>query len=220
MTPEVDFYFDYISPYAYLAWCELRRRDPGFVVRPRPVLFAALLDHHGQLGPAEIEPKRRFVFRDVTRRAIDAGVAVRPPVMHPFNPLAALRVSLASVAGDAQLAVIDALFSATWMRAVPVDSGPAVARVLEDAGLDGETLVARTTRDDVKAALRTETDVAIARGVFGVPTFVVDGEPFWGSDQLAFVKRAVEGHDPAAPLSRTPTPPPGTARRRGLDRGR
>lgn len=215
MTDGVDFYFDYLSPYAYLAWIELRRHDPGFTLRPRPVLFAGLLDHHGQLGPAEIESKRRFVFRDVTRRAIDAGVAVRPPVMHPFNPLAALRVSLAAVAGDAQLAVIDALFSATWMRAAPVDSVEAVARVLEEAGLDGQALTARTAEDAVKTALRTETDVAIARGVFGVPTFVVNGELFWGSDQLAYVKRAVEGRDPASPLARTPAPPAGAVRRRG-----
>ena len=212
MPRGVDFYFDFISPYAYLAWCELRRKDPGFTVVPRPILFAGLLDHHGQLGPAEIEPKRRFTFQDVTRRAVDAGIAMRPPVVHPFNPLAALRVSLAMVAGEAQLEVIDALFSATWMHAAPVDSVDAVARVLEEAGFDGEALVTRTREAEVKAALRSETEAAIARGVFGVPTFAVGADLFWGSDQLAYVKRALDGRDPVASLMRTPTPPPGAIR--------
>jgi len=217
----LELYFDFISPYAYLAWQNPRSGPRALAVRHgvelviRPVLFAALLEHGGQLGPAEIPAKRAFLVKDVLRQAALEGIPLTYPPIHPFNPLTLLRLALVEVSGAQQVAAIDALFALVWGRGEPLDDA-AIARALDAAGLDGARLLARTRDDDVKAALRRETEIAIARGVFGVPTFVARGELFWGSDRLADVDRHLAGHDPvdqalaAAIIARAPGP----ARRR------
>ena len=98
----IRFHFDFISPYAYLAWTQIHALAArhGRSVEPVPVLFAALLDHHGTKGPAEIPAKRRYLMFDVVRKARALGVPIGPPPAHPFDPLLALRV--ASVPMDAQ----------------------------------------------------------------------------------------------------------------------
>ncbi len=201
-TTEFDFYFDYISPYAYLAWPRVQdladRR--GCALRIRPIVFAALLNHYGQLGPAEIPAKRLFTFKDVFRRAAQLQTPLSLPRSHPFNPLAALRASLVGNAAGHQRAVIDALYSAVWSQARSVQTVGDVATILSDAGLDGEALTAAVGSPDNKAELRSNTDAAIAAGVFGVPTVVVDGEPFWGHDRLDDVERFLDGEDPARDL--------------------
>jgi 2-hydroxychromene-2-carboxylate isomerase len=194
----VDFCFDYLSPYAYLAWLRIRDVcEPRNVeLRLRPVLLAGLLEHWGQLGPAEIPPKRQFVLRDCLRLAARQGVPLRPPSTHPFNPLAALRVSLPEVGGHDQSRIIGAIFSACWGRGDNVGDEATLARALADAGLDATALLARTRDPEVKALLRRSTDDAIAQGVFGVPSILVDGQLFWGSDQMPSVADALDGTDP------------------------
>ncbi|MBZ0254120.1 MAG: DsbA family protein, partial [Candidatus Methylomirabilis sp.] len=112
----LSFYFDYLSPYAYLAWTRIgplaARR--GLRLEPRPVLFAGLLKHWAHRGPAEIPPKRTFIFKDALRTAALWGVPMACPRMHPFNPLPALRLSLAEVAGPDRTRVIEAIFRAGW----------------------------------------------------------------------------------------------------------
>ena len=94
MSAPIEFWFDFISPYAYLAWQRIHPvvEAHGRALIYRPVLFAGLLDHWGQLGPAEIPPKREFVFRQVLRRAAALGVPLEPPPSHPFNSLLGLRL--------------------------------------------------------------------------------------------------------------------------------
>ncbi|MEM9300875.1 MAG: 2-hydroxychromene-2-carboxylate isomerase [Pseudomonadota bacterium] len=192
----IDFYFDYISPYAYLGWTQIHTLagQHGASVRPVPILFAALLDHHGQLGPAEIPAKRLHVMKDVARRAAFHGVPLAAPPSHPFNPLPALRATLAAPAAGRK-AVIHALFRAIWAGdyANELDSSDAVAAVLDAAGLpfDREGL----GDPAIKQALRENTTRAIANDVFGVPTMIVDGELFWGSDSLPLLQRHLAGAD-------------------------
>ena len=120
MGKRVDFYFDDLSPYAYFAWLRIgafcAQHDAELVIHP--VLFAGLLEHWGQLGPAEIPPKRAWVYRDAFRYAALNGIPLVGPPVHPFNPLTALRMSLAVAAGADQPRVIDALFHAAWSDAV------------------------------------------------------------------------------------------------------
>jgi 2-hydroxychromene-2-carboxylate isomerase len=185
----IEFYFDFVSPYAYLAWTQIRelaarhRRD----VRPIPVLFAALLGHSGALGPAEIPLKRAYLYKDTKRIAATFGVPFAPPPTHPFNPLLALRV-----AGlDAR--TIDPLYEATWAGGGGIDSAERVAAIV------GDELVARANEPAAKARLREASDAAIAAGVFGVPTMIADGELFWGCDSLPHLERFLEGNDPITP---------------------
>ena len=133
------FYFDFISPYAFLAWTQIREiaKRSGRAVEPIPVLFAALLDAHGQKGPAEIPAKRRYLFKDIARKAHRLGVAsVAPPPAHPFNPLVALRVASLPSPPDVRDAIIDTLYTAAWTRREAIDTADAVARILSSVGLD------------------------------------------------------------------------------------
>ncbi|MBO6939769.1 MAG: 2-hydroxychromene-2-carboxylate isomerase [Deltaproteobacteria bacterium] len=206
MTARVRFYFDFISPYAYLAWSDAKalaaRTDTE--VSFEPILFAGLLNHWGQLGPAEIGPKKRFTFRDAYRRAHDRGLSLTPPATHPFNPLTALRLAQPEVAGDLQTAIVDTLYHHAWGEGGELGDPKAIAEALTRAGLDA-TLVERTQDPAVKERLKARTADAVERGVFGVPTFLAerDGETelFWGHDRFRDLERWIAGEDPAANIA-------------------
>jgi 2-hydroxychromene-2-carboxylate isomerase len=182
MSDAYDWYFDVISPFAYLQWMRLRRDHPSVRLRPRPLLFGALLQHHGQLGPAEIPGKREFTYRFVAWEARRLGIELRFPPAHPFNPLTALRLILAA---DDSIAATDAVFAHIWRDGLAGDSAAALGGVAAALGI--VDIDAATARDDVKSALRNNTEEAIARGVFGVPTLCIDGAQFWGNDATGMV---------------------------------
>lgn len=196
------FHFDFISPYAYLAWTQIHAlaERRGSIVEPEPVLFAGLLNHHGQKGPAEIPAKRAYVFKDTLRRALTLGVPIGVPPSHPFNPLIALRAVCVAPRAS-KLALVDGLFAATWGDAPlkGIDRAEVVAQVASEAGLDGEALVARAASQEAKDALRAATEEAIAAGVFGVPTVRVGEELFWGLDSFDLLEQHLEGKDPLTP---------------------
>jgi 2-hydroxychromene-2-carboxylate isomerase len=197
----ITLYFDFISPYAYLAWADLTRRsrEARHELVLQPVLFAGLLSHHGQLGPAEIPAKRAWLARDVLRRAQRLAVPISFPATHPFKPLTALRVSQREVAGDDQARVIEILFRHGWQRGRELGEDGEVVEALSDAGLDGRGLVARAQASAAKDRLRQATDEAIARGVFGVPTLLAGGELFWGSDRMDDAFDHLDGRLPVDP---------------------
>jgi 2-hydroxychromene-2-carboxylate isomerase len=174
---KVSWVFDIISPFAYLGFRDLARLPTGVEVRFVPVLLAAMLAHFGQMGPAEIPPKRRFTYRFVLWRARRAGIALRFPPAHPFNPLAALRLVIAA-GSDARAAgtVLDAVF-----RDGRDLSDPAVLAELGGT-LGVADAVRAVSEPKVKEQLRQNTEWAIGRGVFGVPTLLIGDELFWGQD--------------------------------------
>lgn len=196
----VRFYFDFISPYAYVAWKRVHvlAAEHGREVEPVPVLFAALLDAHGTKGPAEVPAKREYVFKDALRRATMAGLRLVPPPAHPFNPLLALRVASLDFDAPTRRAVIDALFDAVWGDGPGVTDPATVAARLTRAGIDGEAAVREAATDAAKARVRAQTDEALARGVFGVPTLRVDGELFWGYDAFPCAALRMRGEDPVS----------------------
>ena len=180
----VRWYFDVISPFAYLHWPRVRALAQSRPVEFRPLLFAGLLDAHGQKGPAEIAAKRRFTYRHVTWLAQQLGLPLHFPPAHPFNPLAALRLIVA--AGTTPEA-IDAVFAWIWAQGRAGDSVDALAPVLATLGVDAGALGSAA----VKARLRENFEAALAEGVFGVPTLSVDGELFWGQDAHGFALAAL-----------------------------
>lgn len=195
----VHFYFDFISPYAYLAFpevlklCEVHQRE----MIPVPVVLGAILSHHGHLGPAEIPAKRLYTFKHVLRLAHDRGRPLTPPPGHPFNSLLALRMCLAEQDTEARIKLVGKLFTATWGPKAPGVTEPLVLeRLAAEIGLEGGRLLERATSVDVKTALRETTAEAIAAGAFGVPSMAVDGELFWGVDSLAHLDRFLRGADP------------------------
>jgi 2-hydroxychromene-2-carboxylate isomerase len=197
MPPAIEFFFDYISPYAYLAWTQIHRMAArhGREVRPTPVLFAGLLNANGQLGPAEIPSKRLYVFKDALRSASLLGLPFRGPPTHPYNPLLSLRITHAELDKPHAVRVIDRLFHATWGSGAGVETADQVAAVLTELGLDVADVMARAHSAAIKQALRDNTDRAVAAGVFGVPTMLVGGELFWGYDSLGHLDRYLAGQE-------------------------
>jgi 2-hydroxychromene-2-carboxylate isomerase len=195
--PALVFYFDYISPFSYLASSRVEGIGArlGRTVEPTPVLFAGLLNHFGHVGPAEVEPKRRWAFKRVLRRADQLGMRLQPPPFHPFNPLLALRVTQAAPAGQ-RWSVIHALFEATWATGAGVEQEADIREALRDRGLDVDQLLHAASTGPVKDALRAATERATQEGVFGVPTCRLDGELYWGEDTFDDMVLEVEGGGP------------------------
>jgi len=187
----ITFYLDFISPYAWLAFEEMPQALMGlsYSVTYKPLLFAALLKHHGQLGPAEIPAKRDWTYRQVRWLAHSKGLALDMPAAHPFNPLGLLRLALATDAkGQPNRYVCETLFKHVWV------GGADAADPTRMAAITQQLAPKRDPSDDsVKAQLRAHSDEAIGAGVFGVPAFEVDGKVFWGLDGLPMLRAYLEG---------------------------
>jgi 2-hydroxychromene-2-carboxylate isomerase len=195
MAP-IRFLYDYISPYAFLAWRKIHAlaEAHGRTVEPQAVLFAGFLKALGHKGPAQIPGKRRYVFKDCLRTAAVEGIELHPPPRHPFNPLLALRVSGLEMDADTRRALIDRLFDEAWGGGAGLEDPAVIAR--HCAALNITDALARAAEPEAKQRLRDATDAAIALGGFGVPTLLVDGELFWGVDSFPHVERHLKGADP------------------------
>jgi 2-hydroxychromene-2-carboxylate isomerase len=183
----IVFHFDVISPYAYLAFEHLPQALAGcsYAVEYRPVLFAALLQYHAHKGPAEIEPKRAWTFRHIQWLAAQMGIPCDTPAQHPFNPIALLRLI---VACGPNRRVVEAVFRHVWRGGADANDPQRLA------ALTALLAPARDPASDaVKAELRALTDAAAAAGLFGVPTFELDGRHFWGLDALPMLRDALQG---------------------------
>ena len=221
--PPIRFYFDYISSNAYLAWIELPglAAKHGYEIEIVPTLFAGLLEAHGQLGPAEVRPKAVWMWRNCQRKAALMGVPLHRAKYHPFNPLLALRVSSLPMEEDARARLVTGLMRAVWVDEQHVSEPEVVARVADAAGLDGARLVEEARTPEAKARLRQQTDDAIERWVFGIPTMLVGDELFWGFDDFPYLEKHLAGEDPidAETFPTRPMAPRASARRRQFRRG-
>ena len=178
-TRSADWYFDFISPYAYFQFHRFAELPADLRVACKPVLFAGLLNHWGHKGPAEIPAKRLHTYRYCKWHADRQGLPFTMPPAHPFNPLPPLR--LAIVCGASREAV-GTIFDAIWGEGLDLWAGEGWAQLCRRLGLDPDEATQRIAAPAVKDALRANTDEALARGVFGVPTFAIDDELFWGDD--------------------------------------
>lgn len=172
-----EWFFDFVSPFAYLQLERFDRLPSALEVKLRPVVLGALLANAGQKGPAEIAAKRVFTYRHVLFRAQTLGIALRMPPAHPFNPIKALRLA---VAMGGSLDVVRRIFRHIWRDGNDVASPEGFDALCRALGYEGG--MAGVDAQPVKDELRRHTDRAIGLGVFGVPTFNLDGDLFWGED--------------------------------------
>jgi 2-hydroxychromene-2-carboxylate isomerase len=190
-----DWYFDFVSPFSYFQCEQLPALAPRLQVRCKPVVFGAILAAHGHKGPAEIETKRIFTYRHALWRARQQGLPFKFPPEHPFNPLPLLRLA---VACDSDFASVQRIFRFVWRDGRLPDLPIEWAELADELGMPDAT--ARIAAAEVKDELRRNTDEAIARGVFGVPTLALGGELFWGADAtdmaLAFAENGGCFDDP------------------------
>ncbi len=185
------FHFDCVSPYVYLAFERLPQVLAGcsYEVEYRPVLFAGLLQHWGQKGPAEIEPKRAWTFRQVHWLAQQHGLPMDTPVQHPFNPLPLLRLALAA-APDLRpnRRIVETVLRHVWVGGGDASDPGRLAALA--AQLEPPHDPAGPA---VKQRLRQNTEAAVTAGLFGVPTIELEGRLFWGLDALPMLRDALQG---------------------------
>ena len=189
----LQFWFDPVSPYAYLAFERLPEALVGqsYLVDYRPVLFAGLLEHWGQKGPAEMEPKRAWTFRQVEWLARRHGLPLHTPLQHPFNPIALLRLVLATApaGGTPNRRAVETVLRHVWCGAGADATDPARLQLL------AHTLAPQRDPQsaEVKGELRQAGQEALALGVFGVPTIECEGRLFWGLDSLEMLAECLRG---------------------------
>jgi 2-hydroxychromene-2-carboxylate isomerase len=177
------WYFDFVSPFAYLALGEVEALALELELNLRPVLFGAMLKHYGQLGPAEVAPKRLQTYRMCVWKARERGIAFRFPPAHPFNSLELLRLATAL---DAEKGAVRAVFDIVWREGRDPRSEATLALLRERLGIaDGDALIAAT---GAKERLRENTEAALAAGGFGVPTHALGDQLFWGTDALPMAR--------------------------------
>lgn len=194
---KLEWYFDYISPFSYLQWTHQLPLVDNFEIELKPILFAGLLKHWGHKGPAEIGPKRRVTYRHVIWLAGRLGVPFRLPPAHPFNPLPLLR---SSIACGNRPEVVDRLFGFVWREGHMPSEENAWRQLMKALDITEAAIEAPA----VKKQLLANGEEAIAKGVFGVPSFAIDGEVFWGVDGFDLFREYLD--DPnviATPAMRT-----------------
>lgn len=200
MGKTVEFFFDVGSPAAYLAFQRLPAicEAAHATLHWRPMLLGGVFQATGNQSPMAVPAKGRYVLADLQRFARRHGIPFRQNPHFPINTLTLMRMATGLRWREPQrfLPYVDAVYRAIWVDALDMNDPVVVAGVLRQAGFEPEALLALAGDAQVKQRLKDDTQEAVARGVFGAPTFFVDGEMYWGQDRLDFVKEALEADTP------------------------
>jgi len=194
MTKTVEFYFDFGSPYSYLAYKALPgiAAARGAQVLWRPMLLGGVFKATGNHSPAEIPAKSKWMDDDMRRWAARYDAPFRRNPHFPINTLTLMRGATGmQMRGPDFARYVDTMFHAMWAEPRNLGDPEELAAVLRAAGFDTESFLALVSDAEVKEALKNQTEAAVARGVFGAPTFFVGEDLFWGQDRLDFVAQAL-----------------------------
>jgi 2-hydroxychromene-2-carboxylate isomerase len=196
MSKAVEFYFDVGSPAAYLAWTQLPRiaRETGAEIEYRPFLLGGVFQATGNRSPMEVAAKGQYMQDDLQRFARRYGVPFAHNPHFPINTLTLMRgaIGLQMREPARMVPYVDAVYRAIWVDGKNMNDPATVGKVLQQAGFAPEQLLALASDPAVKDHLKSETQEAVARGVFGAPTFFVGQDMFWGQDRLDFVKESLQ----------------------------
>jgi 2-hydroxychromene-2-carboxylate isomerase len=200
MTRSIDFYFDVGSPAAYLAWTQLPRiaAEARAELDYRPMLLGGVFQATGNQSPMTVPAKGRYMLDDLARYAARYKVPFRHNPFFPINTLTLMRVATGLQMREPARFVpyVDALYRAIWVDARNMNDPATVAGVLQQAGFDPAAVMALAADPQVKERLKTLTQEAVDRGVFGAPTFFLDGQMYWGQDRLDFIQHALQPQTP------------------------
>jgi 2-hydroxychromene-2-carboxylate isomerase len=193
MAQQVEFFFDYGSPFSYLADTQLAAlaRRTGATVVYRPMLLGAVLKATGNASPATVPAKGRYMGVELQRWARHYGVPFAGNKFFPINTMRLMRGAVAAQQVECFAEYHRAIYPAFWVDGENLGEPEVIRAVLGKAGLDADRILARIEELDVKEQLRLNTEEAVRRGVFGAPTFFVGEEMFWGNDRLTFVEETL-----------------------------
>lgn len=197
---QIEFYFDFLSPYSYLAclnldahrkeWMEL-----GFSLLPRPTFMSTLISAHSPLGPAEIEAKRNYLFSDILRYCALLKIPFVGPPALPFNSLWALRFCEAVDGPELKWEVIQTFFKRCWGDGLAIDDQAHLLAAVKDMAIDGNEILEKSFSREVKSRIKVNASDALKKGAFGVPSLFVDDQLFWGNDSIRWLEKFVMGED-------------------------
>jgi len=196
----IEYYFDFLSPYSYLSWQWIRENKEQLVERRvqfsfKPVVLSSIIGHFDTKGPAQIETKRNYLFKDCLRFSKLKNIPFTTPEKLPFNSLYALRSSLVENVGDDQFKVIDLFFKKGWAEGKDIGNPDNLLIFLEEEGFDGKQILDKVNTKEMRKGLKANVKEALSKGVFGVPSFIIDKELFWGNDSIPFMESFLEEND-------------------------
>lgn len=191
-----EFWFDFGSTASYLAWTQLPALEAGTGATAvlKPMLLGGVFQAAGNQSPVNIPAKGKYLFVDFSRFAERYGVPFKLNPHFPINTLLLMRGAIAlQMKGDPRFRdYCSAMFNAIWVDSVNMNDPATAADALRRAGFDAQALVALANEQTTKDALKTASQTAVERGVFGAPTFFVGDQMFWGQDRMDFVKEALQ----------------------------
>jgi 2-hydroxychromene-2-carboxylate isomerase len=191
----LEFYFDVGSPAAYLAWTQMPRiaARTGATVDYKPMLLGGVFQATGNKSPMEVPAKGRYVMGELQRYAEHYKVPFGQNPYFPINTLVLMRMATGMQMREPSrlLPLVDCIYRAIWVDARNMNDGASVAEVLQAGGFDAPALATLAAQPEVKDRLKAVTQDAVARGVFGAPTFFTDGRMYWGQDRLDSVWQAL-----------------------------
>ena len=195
MARTLEFYFDYGSPYSYLADTQVGAvaKRAGATLQRKPMLLGGVFKATGNASPMTVDLKSKWSAFDLPMWARHYGVPFNRNPHFPVNTLALMRGAAAAEIDGCFERYHPAMYRAMWIDGRNLNDIKEVAAVLSEAGLDSQKFGQRIQDQDVKDRLKSTTDDAVARGVFGAPTMFVEDKMFFGNDRLPFVEMALKG---------------------------
>jgi 2-hydroxychromene-2-carboxylate isomerase len=190
MAKKLEFFYDYVSPYSYLANSQLGRFDQSTLVY-RPMFLGGVMQATGNRPPGALEVKGDYLRKDIARWARRYGIEYNRNPKFPLNTLKALRLAVVAQQDGVYDQVHDALFDASFVRQLDLDDDVVLAKIMQVAGLDQEATLARIGEQSVKDEVKANTEEAVDRGAFGAPTFFVGDDMFFGNDRFEFIEEAL-----------------------------
>lgn len=194
MSKQLEFYFDFGSPTAYLAYKRLQQLSDqyGLQVSYRPMLLGGVFKATGNNSPVTVPAKGKYMLgQDLPRFARRYGVQLEFNPHFPINTLNLMRGAIAAEQLGCFAPYAEAVYDAVWVRQLDMGDAEVVTEALAAAGLDAQALLQRTQDPGVKAQLVSNTEEAVSRGVFGAPTLFMDGQMYFGQDRLDFIEEAL-----------------------------
>tara|TARA_Y100000992_G_C21156723_1_gene438980 strand:- start:289 stop:876 length:588 start_codon:yes stop_codon:yes gene_type:complete len=189
MIKSFDFYFDFISPYSFLAHKEIRKieKKNSIKIRYRPILLGGLHNLHGIKAPAFIPAKAKHMIRDCKLIAEKNNIKFKFNSYFPIRSLNLMRGVFVAEEDNYKSYYIDSMFDSIWQDGLNMNDENVIFKVLKNLNINPKTFVLRSTSSSIKDILRQKTNEAYAKGVFGAPSFISNNKIFWGQDRIEFV---------------------------------
>jgi len=188
MIKPFDFYFDFVSPYSFLAHKQIRKieKKEGIKIKYKPILIGGLHNLHGIKAPAFIPAKAKHMIRDCKLIAVKNGVKFKFNSYFPIRSLNLMRGVFIAEEDNIKSYYIDSIFNTIWQDGLNMNDQVIVEKVLKNLNVNPKTFILRSTSSSIKDSLRKKTNDAFEKGIFGAPTFVVNNKIFWGQDRIEF----------------------------------